>query len=97
MSRSAPRGVLTVGAVGFLLFVIGIVVVLATDAEPEYVYEGSYAPFVEPGGGLASWSVVVTAGQLTGAAVSVVGVLLLAVVIGWLLCADSVRRRQGEP
>lgn len=97
MSRSAPRGVLTVGAVGFLLVVVGVVVLLATDAEPEYVYEGSYVPLTAPEDGVASWAVAVTAGQLTGAALSVVGALLLAGVIGWLLCAGSPRGRRGEP
>ena len=97
MSGSVPRGALTVGAVGFLLFVIGIVVVLATGTEPEYVYEGSYAPLVGLEDGELPWSVVVTVGQLTGAAVAVVGVLLLAGVAGWLLCADSMRRAQGVP
>jgi uncharacterized membrane protein len=92
MSTPAPRGVLTVGAVGFLLFVVGIVV-LVMAAEPVVVYEGSYTPLAPNG---VPWTIVVTGGQLIGAVMAVVGVVLLAGVAGWLLGADRMRSRQQD-
>ena len=93
MSRPASRGVLTIGAVGFLLFVVGIVLVLVTGADLVVEYYASYRP-ASPDS--TPWTVAVSAGQLTGAALAAGGVVLLAGVAGWLLCADSLRRSREE-
>jgi hypothetical protein len=98
MSGPVPRGVLSVGAVGFLVVVAGIVVTLSAGAEPVTLYGGSYTP-VDQGGGdgpRLPWAFAVTAGQLTGVGLALVGMLLLAGVAGWLLGADSRRRRPEE-
>ena len=86
-ARTVSRRPLVVGAVGFLVVVVGLVVALTTGAEPVVGYEGSYAPTRCAGWPVCDeppWTVAVTAGQIAGLALAVGGALVLAVLAGWL-------------
>jgi hypothetical protein len=84
---AAHRRALLVGAAGFLLFVAGLVTVLATGAEPVTVHSGGYTPLGCAGATGCDdlpGTFGVTGGQLAGSGPAVLGAVLLAGVGSWL-------------
>jgi len=90
----AVRRVLLVGALGCLLVVTGIVLA-TTNGWPVFevvTYTGSYEPLVcpgDPGCTPPAPGVLLDGSQLTGLSLAAAGVLVLAVVAGWLLGNDA--------
>ena len=80
-----------VTGLGTALALVGLAVVLASEAEPVIVYEGSYAPLdAETLDGYQSvlelthdGTVTWTGAELAGMGLLVIGLLLLSAVGGW--------------
>ena len=89
MRRGLPS---VVAGLGTMLALVGLAVVLASEAEPVVVYEGSYAP-LDPETLDANRSVlertfdgmvIWTGAELVGGALLVMGLLVLTAVGGWV-------------
>ncbi|WP_324277540.1 hypothetical protein [Blastococcus brunescens] len=90
MRRALPA---LLAALGGVLAGAGVVVFWLTNTRERVTYDGSYAP-LEPGSAYESrltltlddrWTVLWTAGHLTGALLVVAGLLVLVATGGWWL------------
>jgi hypothetical protein len=100
MSRLLPW---LLAGLGGALVVAGAAVVLGSAADPVTVYTGGYAPLEAAGPAAYRSELSLTfdgavrssVGQLVGAGIVVLGLLVLTGLAGWLAGVRSARRRAG--